>query len=71
MARHKINEYSLKILRDFLSKEEKSLMYWKYVIEKDTTDELLMRQANGNIPSNIERIEDLKRSIELINTTIS
>jgi hypothetical protein len=66
MARNNKPEYSLKVLREVLLKEERGLAIWKAIVDNPNSDALALRQAKGNIPSTENRIEDLKRAIELI-----
>jgi hypothetical protein len=63
----KIYPYTIKILTEKLSNEEKDLLFWEKTV-KNNESESLVRQALGNIPNNKYRIDELKKVIELINS---
>ena len=58
--------YVAKILREKLNYEQKFLA----IFEKNLNSEdlLIKRQANGNIPSNKIRIDELENAIEFLKT---
>lgn len=58
--------YVSKILREQLLREEKFLIIFEN--NSNSTDLLTKRQADGNIPSNKSRIEELKNAIEHLKT---
>lgn len=57
-------EYAIKVLTALLHKEEKGLSHWYSRLTSD--DPLIVRMANGNIPSNEYRVKELKEVLELI-----
>lgn len=58
--------YAAKILREKLIYEEKFLTSFERNINSE--DILIKRQAEGSIPSNKHRIEELKNAIEYLKT---
>jgi hypothetical protein len=60
-------DYTLNILNEVLRKEEKGLAIWKQIVDNPNSDHLSLRQAKGNIPSTENRIDELKKAIEVLN----
>ena len=58
-------DYTKKILNEHLNREIGTWNYWKDVL-KNGSDELAIKQANGNIPSCEGRIEELKSAIKML-----
>lgn len=59
-------DYTLKILNEALRKEESGLAYWKGIIDNPNAEPLSLRQAKGNISSNEQRVEELKKAILIL-----
>ena len=57
--------YTKKILTEHLNREISTWNYWKDIL-KDGSDELAVKQANGNIPNCEGRIEELKAVIKML-----
>jgi hypothetical protein len=77
-------DYALKILGENLQREEKNLIFWKNIIDSHeslgapsglaqgtiyTADPLALRQAKGSISSTENRIEELKKAMQLLSPT--
>lgn len=58
--------YVAKILRENLSREEKSLSFFEKNLNSEDT--LVRRQAEGSISSNKSRVEELKNALEHLKT---
>ncbi len=58
--------YVAKILRENLSREEKSLSFFEKNLNSKNT--LVRRQAEGSISSNKSRVEELKNALEHLKT---
>lgn len=59
-------EYTVKLLNEDLRKQEDSLAFWKAIIDNPNAEPLSLRQAKGNISSNENRVDELKRAIEAL-----
>lgn len=55
--------YTKKILTEHLNREISTWNYWKDIL-KDGSDELAVKQANGNIPSCEVRIAELNSELK-------
>ena len=58
--------FTSKIIKEQLQKEEKDSLMWQKIIDSNK-DEISVRQAKTNISSNLHRIEELKKVLEIIN----
>lgn len=58
--------YVAKILREKLSLEEKNLTFFENNLS--SKDPLIVRQACGSIPSNKNRVDELKNAIAFLKT---
>jgi hypothetical protein len=66
MENHNPMPYVAKILRENLSREEKSLSFFEKNLNSEDT--LVRRQAEGSISSNKSRVEELKNALEHLKT---
>lgn len=58
--------YVAKILREKLSMEEKNLKFFENNLT--SCDPIVVRQANGSIPSNKNRVEELQNALVFLKT---
>jgi hypothetical protein len=58
----------LNLLRKQIRQEEASLNYFSDIL-KNSNCEFAKRQANGNVPSGITRINNLRKAINIIENT--
>ncbi len=58
--------YVAKLLREKLLMEEKNLEFFEKNLSSQ--DPLVVRQANGSIPSNKNRVEELQNALEFLKT---